>query len=205
VLRPNTDVFFVLTAGGKRRVLHPARVLTVRDAACSASLPCPLLNLKPEQELLLYYTNKGEFSQQPIRINAIMEGRDSNVIGFTTIGEPVSAQSRECFRVTAAIAGLTATIDDHPGCPLVDVSATGFSVICSAAYTIGQNVPVTMRHEGRVFTGLATVQSARAIKPGRIRYGMFCGGRKAMGDLESGLAQISASLQRAQLRRIAGA
>jgi hypothetical protein len=206
MLRPRSEVFFRLPGDSERRELHPGVVLTVNDRSCTASLSSPALAVAPKQELVLYYFLQNKFNQQPIRVDAILESRPAKVIGFSTVGEPTVADGRQCFRVTAVVAGLTATVGPEDDSPLIDVSATGFSVVCSSSFHVGQSVPVSIRHDGRTFTGVAAVQSVRQIEPGRTRYGMFCvNGRSASGDLAKGLAQMSSALQRAQLRRLAGA
>src|SRR5262249_15202536 len=124
--------------------------------------------------------------------------------GFTLLGEAVSAESRQCFRVCAALTSLKATVGKAPSCQVMDVSASGFSFVTDACFSVGESVAVSFCHDGRKFAGTGTVQSISALEPGRVRYGVFCGGRRN-GDLERGLNLVCASLQRAQMKRLAGA
>ena len=205
MLRPNTIAYLRDQSNAARRVLHPCRVLTVAGEACTACLTHQTLSVQAKQEFLLYYSQENRFYQQPVRVDALLESRPHKVIGFSTVGEPISAEARQCFRVSASASGIVATVGPDHNSPLVDVSASGFSVLCAGSHQIGQNVAVSFVHDGRKYSGLATVQSVNQSEPGRTRYGMFCGGgRHTSGDLAKGLAQLSASLQRAQLRRLAG-
>jgi hypothetical protein len=162
--------------------------------------------MEPQQEMLLYFQERSKFLQQPIRIEAVLESQPRMIVGFKTTGEPVSAESRNCFRVSTVIGGLMATVGSDTSCPVNDISSTGFSITSAHEYQVGTNVPISIVHEGRKYSGTACVQSIRELDNGQIRYGLFClTGRSASGDLAKGLSQISMAFQRAQLRRLAGA
>lgn len=83
-----------------------------------------------------------------------------------------------------------------------DLSATGFAVIASKDYQIGQTIEVGIMHEEERCHGVASVQSIRAFGPGRIRYGL----RAIEEDPHTGeflqvLQRISLAVQREQLQR----
>jgi hypothetical protein len=206
MLQAQLEIFFRLPSEGNLRVLHPARVLSATPRACTAELH-EAIKLEPGQEMLVYYKHSGKFYQRPIQVTALSPGSGeakTPVVAFTLLGDAVSANSRECFRVATGIAGLTAQLGEEKACPVMDVSATGFSIISKSAHRIGAQVSVTFLHEGAKYSGMASVQSTRDLGRGRTRYGMFClTGRGVPGNLAQGLAAISASYQRAQLRRIA--
>jgi hypothetical protein len=66
-------------------------------------------------------------------------------------------------------------------------------------------VPATLRHEGRPYRGKARIQSIRELSGDRYRYGVHSIQDKASGgDLRKGQQLISASVEREQLRRLAG-
>lgn len=122
------------------------------------------------------------------------------VFGFVTVGEPVSAESRQCYRVSMAVSGLVVQVEGVP-CQLVDASATGFAVSCSKEPSVGQTVPVSISFEGKSYVGSATVQGAFALPSGKFRVGMHIVKGGAQGSLSIGLQKITSAVQRAQLRR----
>jgi len=132
--------------------------------------------------------------------------REQLVFAFQTTGEAVSAENRQCYRVSTVVASaVSAELNDQQSCPVLDVSATGFSVLCDAELRPGQVVRTKLEHEQQQCSGTAIVQSAKELPDGRTRYGMYCAGNeKSNGDLLKGLQRISASLQRQQLRRMTG-
>lgn len=150
------------------------------------------------------------FGNSSLQIEAHVESVDDTVsrvlIGFETTGEPVSAESRQCYRVLTSISSnVTAIVDGANHCPVLDVSATGFSIMSNAPIRIGQVVRVTLQHEQREFSGSAVVQSIREFDDGRNRLGLYCAGdERSNGELFKGLQQIGACIQREQIRRISG-
>jgi len=130
----------------------------------------------------------------------------SQIVGIRPIGDPVSAEGRQCYRVSTLIANLTATLGKKENCQLADVSTTGFSIISSESFSIGNQVPVELRYEQERFPGIGCIQSIKEIGPNRYRYGMHCVESKKTGsDLTRGLQHISMAVQRIQLKRRAAA
>lgn len=129
------------------------------------------------------------------------------LIGLQVNGEPVSAESRSTYRVvTSIVGGVTVTLDEKIECAVLDVSATGFSVICKAPLRRGQVVRANMRHEANSFQGTAIVQSVKELAGGKIRFGLHCAGdEKSNGSLHRGLQKTSAAIQRQQLRNSSSA
>jgi len=199
-------VFLPFPSETARRILHPATVTGASGADNLTVLPDdPELGLEVGLEFLIYFERKHEFMQQPARIEALLEGEGGTVATLTTFGEPVSAESRQCYRVSTVMTDLTATFGDEKDCPLRDVSVTGFAVSASTKYDIGQVIDIELRFEGKRYNGKASIQSVCQTPDGLYRYGTNC--VKAGNTKESiskGVQQISMAVQRQQLNRLAG-
>ncbi len=140
--------------------------------------------------------------KQPARLDAVGQDDPTPVVGFQTTGEPVSAESRERFRVSTVMADLTAAVGAEAECKLLDVSTSGFAIEATQRYEVGQVVSVTLRYQGGEFSGKARVQSIRELDLGRIRYGLHAvEDRASGGELRKGQQYISAAVEREQLRR----
>ncbi|MCK4874147.1 MAG: hypothetical protein KAS72_15600 [Phycisphaerales bacterium] len=189
-----------------QRILHPGTIVEYEAGIHTAIFTAEDFTPQADQEVLVYFDCGKGFMQQPARINVVMQDDEEVRIAFETTGEPVSAESRQCYRVSTLLSDLTATFQDEPECPLLEVSATGFAVLASEVYSIGTTVNTTLSFEDQQYTGKATVQGVKEINPGRIRYGLHClSGRSGTNDLARGLQAISMTVQRRQLRRQLGA
>ena len=159
-----------------------------------------------DQEVLMYFNGKREFLQQLGRVVAVepqeLEGEEATVFTFDPIGDPISAESRQFYRVSTISADLRASMGDEKDLDVQDLSATGFAVIASGSYALGDTVEVEIEHADMQCHGTAAVQSVREFGPGRIRYGL----RAIEEDPHTGeflqtLQGISLAVQREQLRR----
>ena len=203
MLASETKVFLSLPHESQRRILHPATVKEASKRGYTAELEESDVALQAGQDLFGYYELKRKFVKQPARIDAVMQTAPMLVIGFQITGEPMSAESREWFRVSTVMANLTASVGAEPECRLLDVSTAGFAVEAATRYEIGQIVPVTLRYENGQFSGEARIQSIREMEKGRFRYGLHAVEEKASGgDLRKGQQHISAAIEREQLRRL---
>ncbi len=200
-----SSVFIQFPGKTKRRTLHPT---TVTETAGSNNLTVqpddPDLALEAGLEILIYFEHQRQFMQQPARVDALLEGESGPLIGLQTMGEPVSAESRQCYRVRTTITNITATFDGEDDCPLLDVSVTGFAVSSPNQYTIGQVLDAQLHYESKRYTGQASIQSVCELPDGRYRYGVNCVKSKAADSLSKGVQDISMSVQRQQLNRLAG-
>ena len=111
----------------------------------------------------------------------------------------MSAEDRQCFRVSCAVEGLTISFGGTDNCLLVDVSSTGFGVVSPDEYEVGSIVTATPKYEELEHTGNVRIQSVVASRNGGFRYGVCCIDK----DLERVVQQISMEIQRSQLRRLA--
>ena len=97
------------------------------------------LHPEPGLEVLIYSHIEGKFMKQAARIDAVLASVKRD-IRFELTGEPVSAESRDCYRVSTVLTDLTAKLGTEEGCPLLDVSATGFGVAATGRYHIREVV-----------------------------------------------------------------
>lgn len=188
------------------RVLHPAKVCGQVDGIFTAELQEGGVEFEEGQGVLLYFEKRRDFMKQPACITTVDETEPKVVFSFETQGEAVSAESRQCYRVSTVMADMTAKFGNEEMCPLLDVSATGFSAIASTPYRIGDLVDAVLELEGTQFAGKVAVQSIRELTKGRIRYGTHCADdAKHANSLKIGLNKISMFVQRQQLQRLSGA
>jgi hypothetical protein len=201
-----STIFIRFPNESNNRILHPVDVTETSGSDNLTVLPeNPDLALEAEQEVLIYFEKKRKFMQQPARVEALLEGEQGNVAILKTLGEPVSAESRQCYRVSTVLSKLTTTFDGVEGCSLRDVSVTGFAVISSKKYKTGQIIDAELRFEGKRYTGKTSVQSVTEMPEGQFRYGVNCVKTAASPQsLSKGVQQISMSVQRQQLNRLAG-
>lgn len=163
-------------------------------------------------QVMVYFEKQRDFMKQSAKMELVLheEGEEQvdGVMRYTIelLGEAVSAESRQCFRVSTVISDRKAILDDEGEVKLVDVSATGYAVIATKERNIGQIIKTTLVHEGREFFGTACVQSVCELSKGQIRYGMYSVERnQKSNNLAHGLRTISMAVQREQLRRLARA
>ncbi len=199
-----TDVFFTLPEESASRVLHAAKVVDVRNGMFVARFDEPGLTASPGSDVAVFFQGRAGFMQQAARITASLEESDTPSFGFQTIGEAVSCESRECYRVSTVTTGFNATIDNEPECPLTDVSATGFSIISAGNHGYGAVLTVEVEYEQTKYSGRARVQSIKPLTPGRTRYGLLCLPSDGPRSLLVGMQRISTAVQRQQLRRRSG-
>jgi hypothetical protein len=211
------ELFLQRPAAAQDRILHPAVTVRRDDTSWLIRLAEVGVGLECEENVFLFFEQQREFMQQPATVVAIhpsttagcddAETADERpVFEIRTLGEPVSAESRQCYRVSTVISDRTVSVGERTDCTLLDVSATGFSVSSAQQLQVGDVVPATLSEDGRQWTGNVCIQSARELQPGLWRYGLHCGdGKPDEGDLCKGLRYISMAAQRAQLRRLSGA
>lgn len=117
------------------------------------------------------------------------------------VGDAISAENRQTYRVSTISADVEATVGKED-VQVQDLSATGFAVVASTDYQLGQTIDVEIQYEEEQCHGVASVQSLRNLGPGRIRYGL----RAIEEDPHTGvflqtLQRISLAVQREQLKR----
>ncbi len=208
MIRAGTTVFIQLPEETARRILHPGETVGIEDGLVVVQPETGAPLIEGGMELLLYYDMGREFVKHAARVVEVIEpdGDPSSqaTVKFELIGGPVAAESRQCYRVVTSLCDLSATIGETEQYRLVDASVTGFGVIGGPGLRKGSNLPVTLRYEGKVYTGSACLQSLKVLDEERTRYG-FSSNESDTSELAEGLRAISLNVQRQQLRRISGA
>ncbi len=228
MLKPGAEVFLQFPNETADRILHHGQIVKQSNGVFAAVFDESEIAPEPGQELLIYSMPKHEFMQQSARIveapveaspvtdnaaGAKADESDGETDGLAspgnppiylvTVGDPVSAESRECYRVIAILTNRIATLDDEEGCKLLDVSATGLSLISTRAYCIGDIVTATLTEGREHYSGLVTVKSIKQLDGERTRYGLYCADDgKSDGNFNKGIQKVSTAVQREQLRRL---
>lgn len=206
----------------EKPTLYPATVLNFRDGAYTAVSTEAVRALEVGAECIIFYEIDREFMKHPARLDAFMTCDPEDelttrdlidlpvsdnlcVFGFQTVGDPVSAENRQCYRVSTVMADVTSTIGDEEGCKVLDVSTTGFSVYSSEQYDVGAVLDAKLQFQDKTFSGKVCIQNVIEHFSGKFRYGMY-GINNATGtcDLEKGRQYINMEIQRQQLRRMTG-
>jgi hypothetical protein len=185
----------------QKRVLRPCVVLSVEADVCTVRLDEPGSAIDLETEVALHFEERRKFWQQAGRV-VRNDSPEPLVLGVQLVGAPVSAEARQCFRVSCLGANIRATIDEEEGCEVVDLSATGLAFYGRRDFALGRRVRVVLTYDGRSYTGHGTIQSSRRMTPKTTRYGVHCTDTH-QDTLARSLAAINLSVQAGQQRRMA--
>ncbi|MCP4512657.1 MAG: hypothetical protein GY826_40380, partial [Fuerstiella sp.] len=120
------------------------------------------------------------------------------VLVVKRIGEPVLAESRECFRVRTVPLKLTVSFGKCAECELTDISQTGFAVLSDEFFEAKSIVDAALPgKDGIVVQGHVRIRSVRRLRNGRYRYGVAVFGR----GMQKVCASMATELQRQMIRR----
>ena len=160
----------------------------------------------PGLEIILLYDVSRDFVRQPAKVMETSSSAEGQIIGLTTTGDPLSAESREHYRVSTLSSDLHVRIvgADTSGDELLvqDLSATGFAFISPDDHVIGSHLEVELQYQDRSCAGRVQVQSQRFLSSKRTRHGVRCIGEGAEAIAFSNhLSQLSLLVQREQLSR----
>ena len=184
-----------------KRVLRPCVVQAVEDDVCVIRLEEAGSAIDATTDVALHFEERRKFWQQSGRIVS-KDAAAPLVLGVQLFGAPVSAEARQCFRVSCLGANIRATIDNEDGCEVVDLSATGFAFYGRRDFDLGSRVRVTLTYNGRSYAGHGAIQSSRRMTPKTTRYGVYCTDIK-QDTLAKSLAAINLAVQGEQQRRMA--
>ncbi len=192
--------------GTNRRILHAAKLLSFSENVYTAKLEESGIALTPDQEIFVYYEKVRNFFQQAALVKQATEDCDGVAnFQFETTSDPMSAESRLCYRVTTVLDDLFAEVAGQPNRQILDVSATGLSFISNDKFDTGKIVDIKLSYEDFESRGALCIQSVSNISPGRTRYGAnIATNNKSSSTLEKYLKKIYLSIQRQQLQRLAG-
>ncbi len=215
MLGVDKEFFLQISGESDRRILHPAKVVGVSDGLYTAEFEETDIEVEAEQEILVFYNQKRDFVKQAARVtdapqeeSALQEESPETPGTFTfeTLGDVVSAENRECYRVSTVMSELTAIFGEERDCAILDISNTGFAVSSNKLHEVASIVEVILNHDGVEYTGTVCIQSVRELHRGKIRYGVSCIADKSIpNDLLEGVRRMSITTQRDQLRRLSAA
>lgn len=196
--------FFVqFNVESERRILHPADVTDETEGVFTVAFEESIDPPEAGQDVMIFREMKRKFLKQTARIDAIIQSDDCPIVGLSPKGEPVPADSRECYRVSTISSGLTVRFGTENQCELYDVSATGFSVATPQRLNVGDEVEASVVYDAARYTGVACVQSVRELRDGRFRYGVVCVKEsRVQSALQNGINKISMMAQRDHLKRL---
>lgn len=204
-----------------KRILHPATVVEHDHSKYTAEVEISSPPLEAGNDIIIFFERNGEFMQQSGRIDMVKPSDapiDDSVdnssqpdspmgtaIGFQLVGEPVSAENRQCYRVSTVMVDLTATLDGEANCDLLDISSSGFSLLSKCEHAYGSIVEVTLNYGQNKYSGQARIQNIIEHPRGVFRYGLHgIEDKKVDNELAKGRQIISMDIQRLQLRRRTG-
>lgn len=202
------EAYFELSSSSDKRELHPLTVLARQGNSWTVGCLEPGLVVDEESDVRIYYDLHRQFMQQPAKVGVIRNDEESDTVEFEIQlqGKPVSAESRQCFRVVTVLADRWMKFGEEDRCQIVDISATGCAVISHQDLQSSKTIAASIEYRNKTYQGTLCVQSKRVLSSGRIRYGLHCtDGKKKDSNLLMALQIISMEIQREQLRRLAGA
>ncbi len=202
-LPPEVPIHLEITGLERDRRLHSGRLLEIPDAGVyRVRFEQADLEIQPGDVLQLYFDWDRTFTKQLVHAVALDGEHRELCLDLRPVGEPVSAESRECYRVSAHSVRVLAHLGDSPACEVVDVSASGFSVYTREAYEPGHALRATLLHEGAAIDGFVRVRNVRRTRGGRLRCGVSCIEEShGSSSLSRALTRLNLALQRAQLAR----
>lgn len=145
--------------------------------------------LKKDDEICVYYHSGKGFVVERAAIDKIVKKSGKPLLVIAQSGFSLPAENRLERRFDVERTGLMINIDQLD-CPLLDVSAGGFSVLMRVPFELGQTCDAWIDIEGKRFEGRARVASVSQIEPETYRCGFACQTTGAIHDLSHGLAAM---------------
>ena len=207
MLRADSELYIQNPTVTDRRALHIGTVTDSGPETMTLSFEDVRFELAADQEIVIYFTVKRKFMQQAAKVVEMVanEAEHTQVCVVRTVGETVSAEGREHYRVSTVSANIKARLGKEKDCTLVDISAAGFAVICHTEHELGSTDHASVEYQGETYEGTVCIQSVRDIGRGRIRYGMrYLDDEAAAGTLKTGLRKVSIAVERQLLKNQSG-
>jgi len=203
MLAAGTEMFLLIPEDANGRILHPGKVIESDAMGFVAEFEAAIAPASGS-DVNAYGEVRGKFFQQGARVTEVRSADARSIVVCTRVGEPVSAENRQTFRVSVVSANIMAKVGKQKNCSVVDVSPEGFGVIAKGELQVGMLVPVEFQHAGHVVNAPARLQTIKRLPSGKFRYGFLATADKK-GEARRSLQQITSLMQRDQLRRLAGA
>jgi hypothetical protein len=204
-LKEGSRVFLRFDSPSRGRLLRPGIVQEIREGGLTLAFETRHHAVEIGEEKLVYYNKARNFVQQPVLVEEQSGDGPPFVLSVKSIGEAVSAGSREEDRVSTSGTGLTATLEDDDGCLIQDVSLSGLAVFSNRKYPIGRCLEIAIRYADEEYVGQVEVQCAHPLDSGETRYGLLGVFDTVEGrGLQNGLTRMTLEIQQQNLKRISG-
>ena len=206
VLKEGSPVYLGLDDPSGGRVLHPGIIAEIVQDRCTIEFENSELPIRTGDGCLIYYHEFQEFVQRPVKVEEQSEIGPLSRVVMKFIGNSISADSRQEYRVSAINAGLTVSLGTEEGCTIQEISMSGLGLVSDRKYSTGQILNVTLHFEDEGFSGRMVIEWIRQLGGDRTQYGL-CGLFDAEGSdtLRIGLMRFTRAVQRQNLQRVSGA
>ena len=206
MLKEGSLVYLGLDDASGVRVLHAGIIAAIAQDRWTIEFEDSKLPIKTGNGWVIYYHEFQEFIQRRVQIEEKSKDGPALRVVMKVIGDVVSVDARQEYRVSAINAGLTATLGTEEDCAVQDISMLGLGLVSGRKYSIGQILDVTVHFEDEDFSGQVVVRCIRQFDGNRTRYGLRGVFDAKGGDtLRSGLMRMVTGIHRQHLRRISGA
>jgi hypothetical protein len=198
-----------------RTDLLPGRVLWINGAMVAAEIDVVTFPDAAGRKLAILFEDGRRFVTQEAVVEGVIDreaadersydeqsrmdlDQDSRpVVVLKRIGDPVLAESRECYRVRTVPLNMTVNFGSCSECELTDISQTGFAVLSDESFEQKSVVEAALPGTDGLVHGHVRVQSVRELRNGRFRYGVAVFGR----GMQMACASLATELQRQMIRR----
>ena len=206
MLKKGSSIYLGLDDPSGRRVLHAGIIAAMAQDRWTIEFENSELPIKTGDEYRIYYHEFQEFVQRRVQVEEHSETGPLSRVVMKLIGDVISADTRQEYRVSAINAGLTVTLDTEEGCTIQEISMSGLGLVSDRKYSIGQILNVTLHSEDEAFGGRAVVEWIRQLDGNRTQ----CGLRgvfdaKGIDTLRIGLMRFTRAVHRKNLQRVSGA
>jgi hypothetical protein len=205
VLKEGSRVLLRFDSPSRGRLLQSGIVQEVREGALTLAFDARHHAVEIGEEKIVYYNRGREFVRQSVVVEAQSSGGPPFELSVKSIGDAVSAGTRDEDRVSTSGIELTATLEDDDGCPVQDVSLSGLAVISNRQYPVGRCLEIAIRYADAEYVGQVEVQCAHPLGTGETRYGLLGVFDTTEGrGLQTGLTRLTLEIQQQHLKRISG-
>ena len=206
MLKEGYPVYLGLDDPSGDPVLQVGIIAGIAQDRCTIEFKNSELPIQTGDGWLIYYRGIQEFVQRRVKVDERSENGPVSRVVMKFIGDAISAETRQEYRVSAINAGLTATLDTEEGCTVQEISMSGLGLVSNRKYSIGQILNVTLHFEDDHFSGQVVVEWIRQLNGDRTRYGLRgVFGTKGIDTLRIGLMRFTLAVHRQNLQPISGA
>jgi hypothetical protein len=204
-LKEGNRIFLRFDSPSRGRLLQAGIVQEIREGGLTLAFESRHLAVETGEEKLVYYNRARDFVQQPVLVEAQSSSGPPFVLSVKSIGDAVSAGTREEDRISTSDAGLTAILEDEDRCLIQDVSLSGLAVISNRKYRLGRCLEIAIRYGDEEYVGQVELQCAHPLGGGETRYGLLgVFDTEAGRNLQNGLTRMTLEIQQQHLKRISG-